>query len=312
MKKRVRTGEASHTKLRRTTTVRFVQGVRGAKGKNSLNSDTGVSGFKRFVMQLAVLTTIALLLTASYHLSVSHPFFDIKAVLISGNNTVLSNDLHKENAHVIGTNIFATDLEEFENRLLENPWIETVSIERRFPSSLHVTIWEREPVAEAIVSGKHYYIDAGGLVLGHGENYIGRADFLLITGFRDHAMPGEVLEEVRVFGAFDLQALFLRETAFSDNVSMVDVAVPDRLRVITDSGVSITFGPEREKWKEKFLEYIAVRKILSERGESAKSIDLSFKGQVVVTLREIGIQSTGKLIKTSMSEIVNNKKTDRG
>jgi cell division septal protein FtsQ len=275
----------------------------------------GVSGFKRFVMQLVLLTTIALAITASYHLSVSHPFFDIKAVGISGNNTVILRELQEDRAHMIGANIFTADLEAAMDRFLINPWIKSVSIERRFPSSLHVTIRERKPVAEAIVSGRRYYIDAEGLVLGHGENYSGRTDLLLITGFDKYSMPGEILDEVRVFGAYDLKLLFDRETAFSDHASMVDAAQPDRLRVITDSGVSVTFGPEREMWKEKFLEYIAVRKILSEQGESAESIDLSFKGQVVVTGRGIVVQSAGKKVKGPEGPKTgkdNNKKTDRG
>jgi cell division protein FtsQ len=78
------------------------------------------------------------------------PRFAVKAVNVHGSSHRSPEDIARAGGIIIDHNIFTTDLEAAQNRLLGDPWIERVSLRRKLPSAIVIDVVERE--AHALVA----------------------------------------------------------------------------------------------------------------------------------------------------------------
>ena len=132
---------------------------------------------------IVILTTIVLFLLS--------PIFNIKKIEISGNERITEQEIIsllniKEN-----TNLFKERTNEINKKLSQNAYISNVSINRKIPSTLQITIQERK-VAYLLEYGESYiYIDSQGYILEISKENI--EDIVKITGY-------ETPEEDRIAG----------------------------------------------------------------------------------------------------------------
>jgi cell division septal protein FtsQ len=80
-----------------------------------------------------------------------------------------------------GKDLLRMNLKRMGEQLLQNPWVETVRINRYFPDSVTISITEREPIA-IVNMGFIYYLDKKGKVfkvLNQGD----KLDYPVVTGF---------------------------------------------------------------------------------------------------------------------------------
>ncbi|HMI86158.1 MAG TPA: FtsQ-type POTRA domain-containing protein [Polyangiaceae bacterium] len=85
------------------------------------------------------------------------PRFSVKTVQVQGSSHRSPEDIARAGGIAPEQNIFATDLEVAEARLLGDPWIERVSLRRKLPATIMVDVVERE--AHALVAiGADLYV----------------------------------------------------------------------------------------------------------------------------------------------------------
>lgn len=242
------------------------------------------SSVRPFIMLLALATTIAGLITISpgiYREVVAYDYFHLKSVDISGLDNVSREELLSVIRPLLQGSIFTSDIDSIARFIKLNPWIGDVSIRRRYPDALWIGVTERVPAAIVqIGSDSRYLVDANGYLLGKSN---GNEGHVVISGLAVPGVTARLIDE-RLSDAFRLAELFERDILFHDSAAAVDVSDLDKVTVRTkNSGTIITFGPARSRWNDNFLEYLVVRRILEETGESFSGMDLSFKGQVIVS-----------------------------
>lgn len=95
-------------------------------------------------------------------------------------------------------NLFALDLTSIEKRILAQPWVREVQLQKRFPQTLSIVVIYRKPVALMQVAGGNLsYVDENGMVFGH-VSLTQQPDLPLLSGF---ARSGD---DKRVSGALEL------------------------------------------------------------------------------------------------------------
>ena len=106
-----------------------------AKRKKKLNKGK----FLRFIIILLLFVggIISLMLYA--------PFFNVSEVIITGNDAVAPEDILNSTGISIGTNIFKVDKGDVVSSLKRISRIETVSVKRKLPKSIEVTVTETYP-----------------------------------------------------------------------------------------------------------------------------------------------------------------------
>ncbi len=255
-----------------------------SKAVKSSATRMGIKKFIKFVFKLFEIVGAALVLTAIYYLSLTHPIFFVKNFEINGNLKLSSHDIEEMVEGMLSGNIFIVDTSEAEKVLKSNPWVKSVSIGRSVPSTININIIERTPVAIAEINGKSFLINDSGIFL---EEAVDEGNYLkLIVG---SGSPGldKKMEQTLLKEAFALEALFENDSLFNDRLVSVNVKNRERVVARTAGGIAVVFGRDRDSWQEKFLEYLIARKVLFEREDQVVEMDLSFEDQVVA--KRVGI-----------------------
>lgn len=120
----------------------------------------------------------------------------IQNVYISGQKNVSMNDIKQALNVTQGEPIFSVSLEELKKRTESVGWIKEARIERELPSTLHITLIEREPVAVWQYQGKVKLVDRDGAIITEGtrgaaENF---TSLPYIVGEEAHSHIGVLLD----------------------------------------------------------------------------------------------------------------------
>ena len=85
-------------------------------------------------------------LLKAWRFCVTSPFFAITEIKVSGNVQVSTPEILSTCGISRGANSIAIKIHDAEQRLVKNPWVESVSIRRELPGSFIINIKERKPV----------------------------------------------------------------------------------------------------------------------------------------------------------------------
>jgi len=90
------------------------------------------------------------------------PRFGIRTVLVDGNRRLSAEDIATRGGVTIGRNIFEVDIEGASATIANEPWIEKAVITRKLPSTVNITVVEREAWAVAAIGGELYLVTRDG------------------------------------------------------------------------------------------------------------------------------------------------------
>jgi|GEM_PF-4174131 len=205
------------------------------------------------------------------------PLFTIREVRWEGIKRLRPEVLSEELGPLVGRNIFRISLKEIVSRMEREPGLEQVAVRREFPYRIVIALKERVPVALLSRGPQDDLIDGEGNAL---ESLSSRSvrqtspspDLPRLEG-KGSLGPERIREGISL-------AHFLA-SFHPDRPAPVELGERDDLAVHWD-GLFVHWGignyPEKSRW------LLQVMKDLEEKGESAREVDLRFKGQVVVRL----------------------------
>ena len=136
-----------------------------------------------FACGLAAITVAAGVLYGGYRTVQSTTFFSLKTIEVSRAKRLTREEILGLAGVESGKDLLRMNLKNMGEHILRNPWVETVRINRYFPSGIAIAITEREPLA-IVNMGYIYYLDKKGTifkVLNQGD----KLDFPVITGFNE-------------------------------------------------------------------------------------------------------------------------------
>ena len=193
------------------------------------------------------------------------------------------NELEALLPEVEGVNLFVIDLQKIETCLSQHPWVEAVTIKRRLPDRLSISIVEREPVA-LINSTPLLAVDISGLLLPL-KNWHGILDLpLILERQRGRLRQGEILSSPKTVQALrHLERMrhqipevwqLISEVTWNRTGELVFHSSASRTRIVLGS---------RPNWQQVLNFYSF---LIYEGGQSGiediELIDLRFQGQVVI------------------------------
>ena len=119
----------------------------------------------------------------------SATFFSLKNIEVSSTKRLTREEILGLAGVEPGKDLLRVNLKRMGEHILQNPWVETVRINRYFPDGISISITEREPLA--IVSmGFIYYLDKNATVfkvLNHGD----KLDYPVVTGFSEDELNSD-------------------------------------------------------------------------------------------------------------------------
>ena len=118
-------------------------------------------------------------------------------VSISGHIRTSSDTINKTIGLSVGTPIFDIDLIQTQEKLMELPWVKTVVVERRLPSTLKIQITEKQPIAVWQNNKKYFPIDTEGKIIQ--VNQTALDDMLLVVGTDAPEHTPELMEVLKLY-----------------------------------------------------------------------------------------------------------------
>lgn len=109
------------------------------------------------------------------------PIFNLEKINLSGNNKVTISECIQLSQLEIGQNIYKLSKKQIKDNIKQNPYIESVTISRKLPSVIEITVKERTATYMLELENNEYaYINNQGYIL---EKSYTKLDSSIITGF---------------------------------------------------------------------------------------------------------------------------------
>ena len=131
--------------------------------------------------------------------------FTIAGVDVKGVRSVSDDDIREVATMFTGQNVFRVDLGAATRRVLADPWVRDVRIERRLPNRISIFVTERVPKAVLQASNGKYLLDGEGVVMVPLRSGSAGAPPLPVIALRDcRAVPREPVTTGAVAEALEL------------------------------------------------------------------------------------------------------------
>ncbi|MEO8431789.1 MAG: FtsQ-type POTRA domain-containing protein [Acidobacteriota bacterium] len=197
--------------------------------------------------------------------------FQLRRFEISGNERARTEDLLRALETWRSKNLVTLDLAPVAERLAREPWVEHVTLSKRFPDGLSIRIAERRPVAVLRDRTALVWLDARGRPIAPYDARSDRGEYVLVS-----AEPRALPELVGL-----LEDLKERRPEYFSALSEID-ALPDGGFGMMDSIFRRPVRVLRRDAPEKIGALLKVRELIVNRGWEARAIDLRFSDRIVL------------------------------
>lgn len=127
--------------------------------------------------------------------ALTSPIFNIKDINVINNITIPSDTIVSLSGVKPEENIFKFYKGDVINKIKENPYVESVEIHRKLPSTIEIDIKERVAVYNVDYMGKYAYINTQGYILEISDDSRGMPVIQGATTSEDDIVPGNRLNE---------------------------------------------------------------------------------------------------------------------
>ncbi|MSO56621.1 MAG: FtsQ-type POTRA domain-containing protein [Acidobacteria bacterium] len=205
--------------------------------------------------------------------------FHVEQIVIRGNQRLSNGEVLALLHGLRGRSILSVDLEEWRRTVLNSPWVSDAVLRRTLPSTVDVTIQEREPLGIGRINGMLYLVDDRGAVIDeYGPSYAD-LDLPIIDGLS--SVPGD--ETSDVYRAMLARRLLdaLRVRNMVGQISQIDVS-DARNAVVLLEGDPTLIRLGNERFVERLQSYFEIAPALRERVPVMDYVDLRFDERVYV------------------------------
>ncbi len=231
----------------------------------------------------AFLFSVIVLCILSFNWSSFKKIYDIDEINIYGTNFFDQSIIEEKSDVLKSYNIFDSELENYKDEMLKFDHIIDCKISRKFPSTIDITIYEREPIA-LISSEELIILDSEGVCLP-----VEYCDLSLpiLSNFKSNPElypKGSTTASTNVLSSINLMK-FTKDhySIIYDNISEFVFNEDSEYEIILKNGrTRIFLGSQNLKMKIKYLE--SFQETLKEEKNITdfRYIDLRFKNQVIV------------------------------
>ena len=205
----------------------------------------------------------------------------IDTVAVQGNRYLSSGEVAALLGPLQGVSILLADLEVHRERLLASGWVKAATLRRLLPSTIEVTVEEREPVGLARVAAHLYLIDDTGTVIDEYGPALAGFRLPIIDGLAPRRARGGEIDRERARLVARLTAALGARPDLSARVSQIDVAdAHDAVVLLNDDPTLLHLGKER--FVERLDRYLELAPTLQEQMRELDYVDLRFERRVYV------------------------------
>lgn len=201
-----------------------------------------------FVLLIIVIAGIIYFLTT--------PMFNITNIEVTGNEkNSVDTYVSLTKIELNSTNIFEVTKNKITKNIKENPYVESVQIKRKLPSTLEITVTERKVSYQAEYNDNYIYLDKQGYVLELNEK---KKDTIIIEGLE--TTKGAITEGQRLNNEdlFKLDTVLklvncCKYNSIQNEITSINVSDTNNYAIKFDNGEKTAYIGNNTKLNEKVL-----------------------------------------------------------
>ena len=215
---------------------------------------------KVFLVITAVVAFLALYLLAGN-------IFIVREISVEGNSALSDADVIRMSGLNVGGSIFRVNREEALRSIALSGTVKPLDISVSYPSTITLTVKEREPSVYVDCYGVILIVDDEGVMM-ESVSTLPEEQYLYVTGLKPTGFNIGRTLETDVKGQVEAMAAVVqavKATNFVSQVSELNVMNPDNMYLIARSGMQILLG-DKENLENKLAIAVASMNDLSARG----------------------------------------------
>jgi cell division septal protein FtsQ len=195
----------------------------------------------------------------------------VERLEIAGNRRARTGEVLSALSPWVGRNLLTLDLSPLARRVASHPWIERVTISKRFPDGLAVRVSERRAVALLREADRLWWLGSDGRPIAPYDPRDDRSDYILVSAERRVLAEAVGLLEDLSGGEPEYFSALSEITALpGGGFGMMDSVFRTPVRVL------------RKDAPEKIRALLDARSLIESRGWEARAIDLRFADRIVL------------------------------
>ena len=182
-----------------------------------------------------------------------------------------------------GQNILAVRLDDWQRKLLASPWVESATIRRLLPSTLEITVREREPMGIGRIGMAMYLVDHHGVIIDEYGPAYADIDLPIIDGLAASPQDGgSLIDLARAEFAARVLAALAPRPEIARQLSQLDVSdLHDAVAILDGDPVLLRLGDA--DFLARLQQYLDLAPALRERvNGSIDYVDLRFDERLYV------------------------------
>jgi cell division protein FtsQ len=210
------------------------------------------------------------------------PVLQIAHLAVRGHERLSTGEVLALIGGLRGQNILSVDLETWQEKLLTSPWVESATIRRLLPSTLEVTVHEREPMGIGRIGTAMYLVDGKGVIVDEYGPAYADIDLPIIDGLGSPPHHGgSLVDGARAeFAARVIAALSMRPE-IAEQVSQIDVSdLHDAVVILVGDPALLRLGDD--DFVARLQQYLDLAPTLRERLAAIDYVDLRFDERLYV------------------------------
>lgn len=233
---------------------------------------------------LRIVLVLLLALTALYFFLQS-TVFNIKSIVVVGNQEITTAEIIRLSKLKIGINIFKVKSEPSLRAIASNPLVSTVTIKNRYPAVVEIDVMERKPTALVPTENGLMYVDKDSYCLK--ENHeLTNVDLPIVTGTIIPANFPLGKKFVSVDIAMGLEVVKQLNEELRKRISEINVK-NNYISLFLNGNSQVRIGsPDRLKEKIILFDSIMKEENKKQPPKEINYIDVSFEGAPVIKYKE--------------------------
>jgi len=262
---------------KKTTVVTSAPGSASATGSASAPARKRLG---KFVM----IPLVLLIAVLSYFARDWRSTVKVTSIEVVGVRSLSKNVIAKLSGVDVNAALYDLDLAKVKRRVMAEPLLKDVRLNREYPGSLVIEVSEREPMA-ALNCGQMRFVDEEGVVLPYldGDRKLDLPLIIGIDGIQSEKV-GKPIMNKELFAALEIirQAQLLDSTIYH-MISELDMNRGGDIRINSlDAGIPVILGREDIPKKLLLFETFWTNFVNAGDAQKLKYVDLRFEDQVVV------------------------------
>jgi cell division protein FtsQ len=205
----------------------------------------------------------------------------VSHVIVQGAHRISEEDVHRRLDGIRAESILRIDLDSYRDRLLASPWIAGAELWRVLPSTVHVRIVERRPIAIARQRGQLYLVGADGVVMDSVGPQHADLDLPIVDGLLESTPGGLAAASDRIGLVHRLLASLAPRADLLSRLSQVNVSDARNAVVLLD-GEAAELRLGDAEFLERIQRYEEMAPVLREQHAVLEYFDLRFGNYVWV------------------------------